>query len=419
MPGWRMCRYIRYMTNELKAPETRWNVARMPGGWNLADGMLALIAAVVLVEEVMATEEMTPRSLLLPGALLATIPLAWRKSAPAAVAIAVCLGDLEMGVVSTGPFTPQLAILPVLIALYTAASSLRGRTMLATAGITLVCFVTGFIASEEGKIDDFWPWLLWGGAWLTGTLVKRRGDLAARLATKAALLEVEAETVASDSAQRERDRIARELHDVVAHSVSVMVVQAGAARLKLEDPRGPTAESLDAIEQAGRQALAELRTMLGVLRDGTTEQDEDLSPLPGLSDIPDLVDRLHSMGLPVELLTTGEARAGVIGEPSMSLELASYRIVQESLTNVVRHAGMVATTVSIAVTESAIELDVSNAEPRTADRPVIAAHLPGRGIAGMRERALSVGGTLTAGHSVDGRYTVHAMLPVELLARPV
>lgn len=410
------------MTNELKAPETRWNGVRMPWGWTVADGILALIAAIVLVEEIVATNDMTPRGLLIPGALLATIPLAWRKSAPAAVAIAVCLGDLEMGVVSTGPFTPQLAIVPVLIALYTAAASLRGRKLLVTAGITLVCFVTGFVASEEGNLDDFWPWLLWGGAWLTGTLVRRRGDLAARLATKAVLLEVQAGTVASDSAQKERDRIARELHDVVAHSVSVMVVQAGAARLRLEDPQGPTAASLDAIEQAGRQALAELRAMLGVLRDGPAEPDEELTPLPGLADIPDLVDRLHSMGLPVELrVAAGEARAVVkeAGEPATGLELAAYRILQESLTNVVRHAGLVATTVSIAVTDAAIELDVSNAAPRTVDRSVVSPHRPGRGIVGMHERALSVGGILAAGPDANGGYTVHALLPVELLARPV
>ena len=410
------------MTYALEAPLSRWSVERAPRRWTLADAVLALVCVVVLMEEIVANDEMTPRELLIPGAILTTVPLAWRKSSPAAVAILSSVGNLAMGLVSQGPFAPQLAIIPVLIALYSAASSTRGRTGVATGAITLLFMVAGYLATADGKVDDFWPWMLWGGAWLAGTLVRRRGDLAARLATKAAMLEVEADTIAADSAQRERDRIARELHDVVAHSVSVMVVQAGAARLRLGKPPGPTAAALEAIEQAGRQALSELRVMLGVLRDGPLDADQWLTPLPGLADVPDLVGRLRSTGLPVvlemELADAGKlVPTPELDMPTSGLELATYRILQESLTNVVRHGGLVPTVVTLKVSNEVIELEVRSEAPKASGGPAAVPSEPGRGIVGMRERATAVGGTFVAGPEPDGGFLVRAVLPLNHVAR--
>ena len=399
---------------------SRWSVDRVPRGWTLADAALALICVVVLVEEIVANDEMLPRGLLIPGALLTTVPLVWRKSSPATVAILSSLGNLAMGLVSQGPFAPQLAIIPVLIALYSAASSTRGRTRAATGVITLGLMIAAYASTGDGDLADFWPWMLWGGAWLAGTLVQRRGDLAARLATKAAMLEAEADTIAADSAQKERDRIARELHDVVAHSVSVMVVQAGAARLRLGSPPGPTAVALEAIEQAGRQALSELRVMLGVLRDGPLDDNQWLAPLPGLADVPGLVERLQSTGLPVVLdldfVSNGEhVPASELAMPAAGWELATYRILQESLTNVVRHGGLAPTAVRVEVSDQAVELDVRS-EAQAGGRGTVPFEA-GRGIVGMRERAAAVGGTFEAGPTSDGGFVVHAVLPTTQVSR--
>ena len=164
-------------------------------------------------------------------------------------------GAARPSALATGPFAPQLSILPVLVAVYSAASLTRGGRAVATAVVTAVLLAGGLDRHRGGSPDDFWPWMLWAGAWAAGTFVRRRTEVAADHAARAALLEVEARTAGAESAQAERDRIAREMHDVVAHAVSVMVVQAGAERLRLGADAGPTGEALAAIEESGRTAL--------------------------------------------------------------------------------------------------------------------------------------------------------------------
>ena len=226
---------------------------------------------------------------------------------------------------------------------------------------------------------------------------------------RAALFEVEARTSAAHAAQRERERIARELHDVVAHAVSVMVVQAGAERLRLGEAAGETGETLSAIEGAGRQALGELRMLLGLLaQPGGPE--EDAQPLPRLSDVPALVQRLRDTGLPVDLeLQPDDVLVGR-GELPDALELAAYRIVQESLTNVVRHAGSVPTRVRVAEEGAELEISVANELPGGCSAALPGA---GRGVAGMQERARTLGGGLTAERQGD-RFVVSARLPLAL-----
>ena len=244
---------------------------RRPGGWTALDAAVAAAFLFLLVTEIAPNPDMTPRGPLLVGAVALTVPLAWRRAYAAPVAVIVCAAHLAVSAMATGEFPPQLAILPVLVAIYTASSLTRGLVAVLTAVATAVLTGAAWIVTEEGHADDFWPWMLWAGAWAAGTFVRRRTEVAAQHAARAALLEVEARTAAADSAQAERDRIAREMHDVVAHSVSVMVVQAGAERLRLGPQAGPTGDALAAIEESGRTALAELRGMLGVLRDGAGE----------------------------------------------------------------------------------------------------------------------------------------------------
>ncbi|MBA3780105.1 MAG: sensor histidine kinase, partial [Chloroflexi bacterium] len=206
---------------------------------------------------------------------------------------------------------------------------------------------------------------------------------------------------ADRAVQAERTRIARELHDVVAHRVSLMTVQAGAAKtVALDDPQAAL-QAMEAVEHAGRQALDELRHLLGVLR--PTGDEGSLVPQPGLADVPRLVDQFRAAGLDVSLQMADLPR----GLPTR-VDLSGYRIVQESLTNVLKHAGSKARTeVRVSAANGAVDVEVS-------DRGHAAAGLPGSGygIVGMRERALLLGGSLTAGPQIDGGFRVAAHLPV-------
>lgn len=391
------------------AGTSRWLVARAPGKWTLLDAVVALMFLTLLVTEIVPNPEMTPPGPLVALSGLVTLPLVWRRAYPAAVALVVTAAHLAMSAVSTGPFTPQLAILPVLVALYTAASSTRGRVAVATGVATALLTGAAWIVTEEGAADDFWPWLLWAGAWAAGTFVRRRGDVAAHHAARAALLEVEARTAAAESALAERDRIAREMHDVIAHSVSVMVVQAGAERLRLGPDAGPTGAALAAIEESGRTALTELRAMLGVLRDGSSEE---LAPLPGLRALPGLVERVRAAGLPVELVCHPASAIEDQRVVGSSAGLAAYRIVQEALTNAMRHEGLVPTRVEVDLRGDEVAVTVTNP---TAAAGGAERRPGGRGLLGMRERATALGGSFDAG-ACGGEFVVRAALPLRALS---
>ncbi len=370
---------------------------RRPAGWTRLDAALAVAFLVLLVTEVVVNPDMTPHVPLIILSVVIAVPIAWRSTYPGTVAVVVAAAHLGETLVATGTFAPQLSVVPLLVVLYTAGSRTRGLTAVAVGVATLALTVGSWLATEEGDGDDFWPWMLWAGAWASGTFVRRKSDAASHHASRAAQLEIEA----AESAQRERDRIARELHDVVAHSVSVMVVQAGAERLRLGSDAGPTSAVFEAIEETGRLALAELRTMLGVLRD--QPGDVVRAPLPGLADIPTLVDRVRDAGLPVELVMSESGFAGDNGATG----LAAYRIIQEALTNVVRHAGPVPTRVVVDQEASRILVTVEDeGTVVSSDGPV-----RGRGLIGMRERSTALGGEFDAGPTPAGGFRVRAALP--------
>lgn len=391
----------------------QWSAERRPAGWTALDAAFAALFLLLLVTEIVPNPDMTPHGPLLVGSLLVAVPLAWRRTHPALVAVVVCSGHLAVSGLATGQFVPQWVILPVLVAIYTAASLTLARRAIGTAVVTAVLTGAAWIVTEEGDAADFWPWMLWGGAWAAGTFVRRRTELAARHAARAALLEVEARAAALESAQLERDRIAREMHDVVAHAVSVMVVQAGAERLRLGAHAGATCEALVAIEDSGRTALAELRGMLGVLRDRT---GETLEPLPGLAGLPTLVDSVRKAGLPVQVKCQPPEICADARLAGSSAGMAAYRIVQEALTNVMRHQGSVPTRVTLELTDSRLCLTVAN-EHRQEAVPDLTTTAPGRGLVGMRERATALGGTLDAG-VYENEYVVAAGLPLRPKAVP-
>lgn len=229
--------------------------------------------------------------------------------------------------------------------------------------------------------------------WYIGRRIRFRGE-------RAEQLEREQAAEARRAVAEERTRIARELHDVVAHRVSLMTVQAGAAKtVAADDPEGAL-QAMEAVEQAGRQALDELRHLLGVLRPDA--EVEVLGPQPGLADVPRLVEQLGEAGLEVSLTIDGAQT-----DLPARVDLFAYRIVQEALTNVLKHAG------SHARTEVRVSTDNHGVEIEVLDNGHGATILPGsgHGIVGMRERALLLGGSLDTGPRPGGGFQVVAYLP--------
>ncbi|MFF5077514.1 sensor histidine kinase [Actinoplanes sp. NPDC000266] len=206
-----------------------------------------------------------------------------------------------------------------------------------------------------------------------------------------------------EAARQERARIARELHDIVTHNVSMMVIQAGAARKVLDAAPEAARDALLAVEEGGRAALGELRGVMGLL--SAADDEDDLTPQPGLAQLPPLIDRVRDAGVDVDVTTSGDPYPLPAG-----LELAAYRVVQEALTNTVKHASGASATVDVAYAPDGLRITVTDTGGRPAPD---AATSTGRGLAGLRERLAVYGGTLQAATRLTGGYRVHARLPLE------
>jgi signal transduction histidine kinase len=217
---------------------------------------------------------------------------------------------------------------------------------------------------------------------------------------RAQLAERERDIVAREAVVEERARIARELHDAIAHNVSMMVVQAGAERRVVGDTPGTTREVLETIEQIGRGALTEMRRLVGMLR---SDEGDPLAPQPGLRDLPRLVTQVREAGLPVELSVEGEPRDLPVG-----LELSAYRIVQEALTNALKHAGEAQARVCVVYGPDSLELEIVD------DGAGVSAGIPsgGHGLVGMRERVALYGGRFQAAQRAAGGFEVRVALPI-------
>jgi signal transduction histidine kinase len=238
--------------------------------------------------------------------------------------------------------------------------------------------------------------------WTVGRILRERRARESAYRESAERLDAEREQRALMAAISERTRIARELHDVIAHSVSVMVIQAGGARMVMDSEPERAETSLRSVERAGRDAIAEMRRLLGVLDSG--EDPRALAPQPGLGHIEDLVSRTRTAGL--------ETNLRVEGEPAMvspALDLCAYRIVQEALTNAIKHAGPARVTVRLRWMRDALEVDVAD----NGRGPIgVSGASSGHGIAGMRERTGLHGGNVQAGEGINGGFAVHARLPL-------
>jgi signal transduction histidine kinase len=280
-------------------------------------------------------------------------------------------------------------------ALYALTVWTTPRQFVAGAAFVVITDVAA-AAGSSGTLDRSVPF---GVVTLAVMLLVRRviGDRERR----AALAERERDLVAREAVVEERARIARELHDAIAHNVSMMVVQAGAERRVLKSEEGLTREVLETIEQIGRGALTEMRRLVGMLR---ADADDPLAPQPGLSDLPTLVARVRAAGLPVDLDVHGERRDLPIG-----IELSAYRIVQEALTNALKHAGDTSARVRVRYGRDSLELEIEDDGGGGSSTPVGGG---GHGLVGMRERVALYGGRFDAGARPSGGFAIRVLLPI-------
>jgi signal transduction histidine kinase len=285
------------------------------------------------------------------------------------------------------------------IALYMVAQAVPVRQALLAAAVTLVALGAATIAA-----NPFGP--LGGGALLIPALVAAPVLAGIAIENGRAYLASLAEQDARRQIDEERLRIARELHDVVAHTMATINVQAGVAAHVLGDSPGAVSDALKAIKQSSKDGLRELRAILDVLRQADADADEPTQPTPGLAQLDALIAGAANAGLPATLRLTGEP----VPLPA-AVDLAAYRIVQESLTNVMKHAGPATAAVSLSYDETALRIEVTDTGIGSVAWPLAAG--TGHGLIGMRERAASVGGSLEAGPRPEGGYRVAAVLPVE------
>ena len=326
--------------------------------------------------------------------LAATLPLLVRRRWPFAV-LAVTLG-----VAIATPVDGQY-VFPIVIALYTIGSTRSWEATIAAAATPVAAGVVYILAGgPEFTTDDLLAvGLTCAVAAGLGLFVQSRRTSFEALQERAERLDRERELLAERAVAEERVRIAQELHDVVAHNVSLIVVQAQALAATVPGER--VAAATADIAKLGREAMAEMHRTLRLLR--ADEQTTGRAPQPGLADLDALLERSRAAGLAVELAIEGDARP-----LAQSVDLSAYRILQEALTNVVKHAGGARTTVLIGYRADALELTVTDSGDGAPD------HEPapgGHGLVGMRERAALFGGTLTAGPCGDHGFEVHAVLP--------
>lgn len=334
--------------------------------------------------------------------LLESLPLAWRRRFPVAVLLIV-VGATIVHLVIVPEGESLRGGLGVLVALYTIGERLQRRTSVALAVLTGTIVAIIFVAKEpippalQALIQTE---VVFGVAWLVGDGARIRRLYTRAVEERASLLERERTERARTAVLEERERIARELHDAVAHHVSVIVIQAGGGLRALEKRPEDARTALEAVDASGRQALTDMRRMLAMLGDGGDE------PLPGLDRLGDLLEQVRAAGLAVELSIEGERRKLDAG-----LEASAYRIIQEGLTNSLKHAGGGGRAhVNIRYEPAALHLSIDDERGPEAAPNVEPAH-EGRGLAGMRERVALFRGSFAAEPTSEG-FRVSALLPI-------
>jgi signal transduction histidine kinase len=392
----------------------RWLRARPLVADGLLAGLLTLVSLVALASAWSECEgDCDPGGVAAGLVLVTTVPLVWRRRHPLAVSLVTGMATAAYGFAHYPDLAMPIAVGGI-VGMYSVAAwgSRRAALLAGAVAAVVVVVVMTLPRSDADVVDAAFVSLGLAGAWILGDRARVQRALAAELQERAVRLERERASEARRAVANERARIARELHDVVAHHVSMMVVQAEAGPVAVEHDPARAAGAFEAIAATGRQALVEMRRLLGVLRgDGDGEVAPSLAPQPGLAQVPSLVEQVGRAGLEVELVVEGPEAPLPAG-----VDLSAYRIVQEALTNAVMHGGPGRAEVRVRYGEQELQLRIwdeggpaGDDGPPPPDRPGSA---PGRGLLGMRERVALFGGELRAGPSPGGAFTVDARIPI-------
>jgi signal transduction histidine kinase len=335
-------------------------------------------------------------------ALGCTLPLAWRVRYPIATVVAITAAGGLLVAVAAPHQAPFEVFIGSVLASYSIGAHTSGRRRWLGVGLMFGVGLPFMVAAAgngmaTGNALAPIAWLT--GAWAVGAIIRGRRLRTAELELLTAELAQQRDLQAQAAVAVERGRIARELHDVVAHNVSMMVVQAGAADRVLEGDQPDVRRALAAIAGTGRETVDEMRLLLGVVR---SDEGDGLSPQPGLADLDQLVSNVRSAGLHVDLRVEGER-----SPLSPGVDLSAYRIVQEALTNVLKHTETARVEVTVRYANDAVQVEVcDDGRPR---EPTAGG---GNGLIGMRERVAMLGGEFRAGARRDGGFAVFARLPI-------
>ena len=395
----------------------------------VADGLLAALLMVPGLWEI-AFAKPAPgfhhgdlRNALIVVAITAT--LTFRQRTPFTVLLLVVAGNVVLELLRYSPTVAE--VLAFLIVVYSVAAH-RALAVSATGGaIALVSFAVALLTLPKESQTSYDAvsftinMLLVVGVWWLGRNMRLRRAYEAELRHRAERLERARDLDSRTARVEERSRIARELHDVVAHHVSVMTVQAGAARRIIDRSPEAAREAMATIEETGRTALSEMRRIVGVLR---TERDAeqgaaaDLAPQPGIHDVGELIDNIRETGLSVQLWVEGEPRT-----LSPGVNLAAYRLIQEALTNTLKHAGPQARAwvrINYAPRELTVQIEddgrgvaAALATAGSAEGEAVGGAAAGHGMVGMHERVALYGGQLRIGPRIGGGFEVRARFPAE------
>jgi len=381
-------------------------LARRSGPLSL-DGLIAALACLVCELELALSSNIDgPRWVNVVAAAGVTLPVAWRRSLPLLVTpfmAAVVVWQQALGGDLTENAVTPIVTLP--LAVYSMAVLLERRRAIFTFVLSLALVWIDVILDDSHGLDDFiFTLVLIGGPFLVGRILNARVELARELREKAARLEREQQERSRLAVAEERARIAREMHDVVAHNLSVMVVQSSAARRMIDRNPERASEALASVEHTGREALAEMRRMLDMLRGD--DEELETAPQPSMDELDALIDRAREAGLDVDLEVEGERR-----RVQSSVDLSCFRIVQEALSNTIKHADAAHAHVRLRYGDAEVEVDVT--DDGRGVRPSGSTNGKGHGLVGMRERVAMLGGRLEAGYRANGGFEVRATLPLQ------
>ena len=400
-----------YIARMIPASHRRWYLDGVDGSWDrdslvrAVDNFAVMLLCAITVADIMpAANGFLERLLAVALGAGIALPLLvrrrWPLAATATTIAAAALTAVAFGY-GAGGGGPWLCFVLAAYAVGAYAGARRSAAGLAMIVVAAALASVPKVLDGEAIEDQLTPVGFLVVIWVAGRIGARRRSRAADVERQAGELATRSTEIAREAAERERARIARELHDAVTHDMTVMVIQAQAAQsLSAAEPERAL-EAMRAVEESGRSALVEMRRLLGVIRGGATA---DREPQPGMEDIEGMVARVRDAGLPVTYAIEGDRKAVPSG-----LAVCCYRIVQEALSNVVRHSGPVPTEVSVDITSGSVRLRISN-DP--AWSPVEDSPGGGAGLAGMRERVAVFRGSLQAGPREDTGFAVTAVLPL-------